>query len=147
MLDIKKSTVIILAVFFLLLDRFFKTLALIFHPNTILFGHIFRFNFVPNPYIAFSLPFSGVFLNLLILILIFWLFSQLIVSFKKNLFINNLGFLLIILGAASNLYDRLRLGYVIDYFDLKYFTIFNLADSMIFMGVMTLLIFNTKQEN
>jgi signal peptidase II len=39
------------------------------------------------------------------------------------------------LGAFSNLYDRLHYGYVIDYFDLKYFTVFNLSDVMIIIGI------------
>ena len=47
---------------------------------------------------------------------------------------------LIIFGAVSNLYDRLKYGFVIDYFDLKYFTIFNIADAMIFFGALGVII-------
>jgi signal peptidase II len=47
----------------------------------------------------------------------------------------NSGLLLfIIFGAISNLVDRLKFGYVIDYIDIKYFTVFNLADIMIVVG-------------
>ena len=52
----------------------------------------------------------------------------------------------IIMGAASNLFDRLKYGYVIDYLDLKYFTVFNLADAMIIFGVAILLISANKKE-
>jgi len=42
---------------------------------------------------------------------------------------------LIIAGGFSNIIDRFKYGYVIDYIDLKYFTVFNIADAMITIGV------------
>jgi signal peptidase II len=45
----------------------------------------------------------------------------------------------IIFGAISNILDRLIYGYVIDYLELKYFTVFNLADVMISGGAIILL--------
>ena len=41
-------------------------------------------------------------------------------------------------GAFGNLFDRLRLGYVIDFVDFKFWPIFNLADSAIVVGVVLL---------
>ena len=41
-----------------------------------------------------------------------------------------------ILGASSNFYDRLKYGFVVDYLDLKYFTVFNVADAMISLSVL-----------
>jgi signal peptidase II len=38
-------------------------------------------------------------------------------------------------GAAGNLLDRVRLGYVVDFVDLTYWPIFNLADACICIGV------------
>jgi signal peptidase II len=49
-----------------------------------------------------------------------------------------LGFLLG--GSASNLLDRLRLGHVTDFLDVRYWPAFNLADSFIVVGVVILLI-------
>lgn len=43
-------------------------------------------------------------------------------------------------GALGNLSDRLFRGYVIDYIDVKYFSVFNLADVTINIGVGLLLI-------
>jgi signal peptidase II len=48
-----------------------------------------------------------------------------------------LGFL--IGGSSSNLLDRLRLGHVIDFLDLRYWPAFNLADGFIVAGVLILL--------
>jgi len=42
-------------------------------------------------------------------------------------------------GSLSNLLDRVRLGYVTDFLDLRYWPAFNLADSFIVVGVGVLL--------
>ncbi len=46
---------------------------------------------------------------------------------------------LVIGGSVSNLLDRVRLGYVTDFIDLRYWPAFNLADSFIVVGVVILL--------
>ena len=47
---------------------------------------------------------------------------------------------LVIGGSISNLLDRVRLGYVTDFLDLRYWPAFNLADSFIVIGVGILLV-------
>ena len=42
---------------------------------------------------------------------------------------------LLIGGSTSNLIDRIRLGHVTDFLDLRYWPAFNLADSFIVVGV------------
>ena len=49
------------------------------------------------------------------------------------------GSALILGGAAGNLLDRLRLGYVIDFLDLRVWPVFNIGDSAITIGVVLLL--------
>jgi signal peptidase II len=46
---------------------------------------------------------------------------------------------LVIGGSVSNLADRVRLGFVTDFLDLRYWPAFNLADSFIVIGVGILL--------
>ena len=46
---------------------------------------------------------------------------------------------LVIGGSVSNLLDRVRLGYVTDFLDFRYWPAFNLADSFIVIGVAVLL--------
>ncbi|PIR65908.1 MAG: signal peptidase II [Candidatus Omnitrophica bacterium CG10_big_fil_rev_8_21_14_0_10_43_8] len=43
-------------------------------------------------------------------------------------------------GAVSNLIDRLRFGYVVDFFDFRVWPVFNIADSAITIGVLYLCI-------
>jgi signal peptidase II len=47
---------------------------------------------------------------------------------------------LVIGGSVSNLVDRIRLGHVTDFLDLKFWPAFNLADSFIVVGVAILLL-------
>jgi signal peptidase II len=60
-----------------------------------------------------------------------------------------IGLALILGGATGNLIDRVRLGHVIDFIDLGWWPVFNLADSAIVLGVATLVVasmFFTKGE-
>jgi signal peptidase II len=52
----------------------------------------------------------------------------------------------ILCGATGNLIDRLRLGYVVDFLDFRFWPVFNVADSLITCGVFMLLflLFNKK---
>jgi signal peptidase II len=154
-LKISKKTVlfVILAVFLVSADRFFKALCLngFFGRPIKIIGDIFTLNYVKNYYISFSLPLSGPILTTIIgaiifVLLIFWL-KIVISNFKFQ--ISNFQILpltILILGAILNFADRLKYGFVIDYFDLKYFTIFNLADIMITAGVVWLIILNKPKK-
>jgi len=51
-----------------------------------------------------------------------------------------LGLGLVLGGAVGNLLDRVRLGYVIDFIDLRWWPVFNVADSCIVIGVMILVV-------
>jgi signal peptidase II len=48
--------------------------------------------------------------------------------------------LLVLGGAAGNLIDRIRLGYVVDFLDFRIWPVFNLADSAITVGAALLII-------
>ena len=47
---------------------------------------------------------------------------------------------LLIAGSLSNLIDRLRFGYVIDFLDFRIWPVFNLADTAISIGVFILIV-------
>ena len=135
-----------LLVFFIGLDRFFKDLALAGPEREFnLIGEVLKFSHQANYNIAFSLPLAGRALVVL-LILIAWGLILLALSYWFNRQYDKAASLfLIILGAGSNLFDRLKYGYVVDYFDLKYFTVFNLADAMIVTGVVLLIVVLNKK--
>lgn len=60
----------------------------------------------------------------------------------------DLGFALILGGAVGNLIDRVRLGYVVDFFDFRIWPVFNVADSAITVGALLVIIsaFRKKRE-
>jgi len=83
--------------------------------------------------------FFGIIAALVSVGLVVWIFF---IGKQKNLEV--LGLALILGGAMGNLYDRLTLGYVVDFILLYYhehqFPAFNIADSAITVGVGVLLL-------
>ncbi len=137
-------TAFISIIFFVSADRLLKSLAVgsYVEKQVNILGDIFKFSFMKNYNIAFSLPFSGSLLNYLIAgIILYFIFSFIFLLFKKE-YLSALFFFAIIMGATSNFYDRLYYGYVIDYLELKYFTVFNLADAIIVLGAGGLIVKN-----
>ena len=123
-----------IAVLIVVLDQITKILLTNVH-----FGII---NFVTNTGAAFSLFKGGVvYLSIISIFVILFI----IYYFKKNtkLYLP-LAFLLG--GATGNLIDRLFLGHVRDFVDLKFWPVFNVADSFNVIGVIIIayLVFRRK---
>lgn len=58
--------------------------------------------------------------------------------------LTNIPLVLIMAGGVSNIIDRIHLGCVIDFMDLKFWPIFNLADVFITAGVILLIMQNLR---
>jgi len=125
---------------FFIADRWLKHLAIdkADEPSLHLIGDFFIFDFTKNPYISFSLPLSGWWLNLVlgvvIIVLIFYIIYLISNKNSQRLLILPLTFILF--GAISNIIDRIQYGYVVDYLEMRYFSVFNLADAMISLGAL-----------
>jgi len=91
----------------------------------------------------FSFPsYLTIFLTVFVIILFL---VVLLLNLRKR---GNLGMVFIISGAAGNLLDRMLRGGVIDFIDIKFWPIFNLADIFITAGIVLLclsLIFPRKK--
>jgi signal peptidase II len=144
----KKTALIYLAVFLIIVDRFLKILALgrYFKQLINLIGDYLKFDFIGNYNIAFSLPVTGYLLNSLIIFIILGLIYYFLILLKKEKYSEAISICLIAIGALSNLLDRMQYGYVIDYLDLKYFTVFNIADILIFGGIIRLCFLANKKS-
>lgn len=134
-----------LAIFFML-DRFLKMIAINYHEKNII-PDLLNFNFVPNYNIAFSLPVGGQYLNIIISLIIITIIVFLITNYHRLKTVEFISFFGIILGAVSNLIDRFQYGFVIDYLDLRWFTIFNVADILISLCSITLFISLIKKDS
>lgn len=139
-------TLYLVAIFFLLFDRWlkFQALGLPEGKKIALAGKTLAFSLSKNPNIAFSLPISGQWLSLAILSVLALILVIILKSFRQKREIS-FYLALIFLGGLGNLIDRLAYGYVIDYFDLAFFSVFNISDALVTLGVLAILFTNFKE--
>lgn len=135
-------TFLLFAVLAFGLDRFTKALVLTNlkgHAPFVLIPGVFELTYFENTGIAWSMldgqtafiTVTGILLTLLVLYFVWRAPTDKkfhIVYILTGLFIG---------GALGNMYDRLSLGYVVDflYFSLIHFPVFNIADSFIVVSV------------
>jgi signal peptidase II len=143
----KTALIFFVAVFFLVLDRVFKYFSLYFFlKQPLIISKYFKLDYFENKNISFSLPICPCILNILVVVMIIaLLFCFVYLMLKKDFFkASILSF--IIFGATSNFFDRMTYGFVIDYLNLSYFTVFNFADVSIFFGTLVFVILVYKNE-
>lgn len=115
-------------------------------PNKI--TSFFNLTLMHNKGVAFSLlanqsgwqrPFLSVVAVLIVIWLLYWLYQN-----KPIQKLQNVALVLVIGGALGNVYDRITLGYVVDFIELHYqgyyWPAFNIADSAICLGAFLLII-------
>lgn len=133
----------ILVVTVLLLDQISKLLALKYlQPvNSIpVINNILNFTYVENRGAAFGIlqnqKIFFILITLVVLALI-WFYTHYNRLSRSVVF----GLSLIAGGAIGNLIDRIRLGYVVDFFHVLNFPVFNIADSAVVIGTILVAIF------
>lgn len=101
---------------------------------------IFHFTYVQNSGGAFGILRGQTNLFIIIsIIVILFIFYFMLKEEKKDYYIKTV-FSFILGGAISNLIDRMRLGYVVDFIDFQVWPVFNIADSAISIGMVLLFI-------
>jgi len=109
----------------------------VFLPQPLIDGFV-RLNLVHNPGGAFGI-FSGNGLVFLIVSSVVSIAVAVLLLFPgSGLFKIGLG--LVLGGAVGNLIDRVSMGYVLDFFEVRGFSVFNLADACITVGVVLIII-------
>lgn len=121
-------------------DRISKILALEFLKErfSIHLLPFFRLTYVENTGAAFgSFQNSNAGLALVSIVILFALFKwrEEVIHFGS---LAKYALIFIAAGALGNLYDRIVLGYVVDYFDFIIWPVFNIADSFITVGALLL---------
>ncbi len=134
-----KKKILILSFILLLLDVIIKLVVNNYLLNEIIIiKNFFSLEKVYNNGAAFSILSGNKYFLIIISIVIFIFLLYYMLSFKKNTR-NTIAFSLIYAGLLGNLIDRIVYSHVIDYFKFKIFSynapIFNLADTMIFFGI------------
>lgn len=121
--------------------KYFTTLAFAPGESLPLLPPIVYLTYVQNTGAAFGLlrGYQGLFIvcSLLVIGWIIWELARHHPSLDTS---SRVGFALVLGGAAGNLIDRLRLGWVIDFIDLRVWPVFNVGDTAITVGVALLLL-------
>jgi len=131
---------------FLLLDIISKYLAKLYCSEQAFYITDFFQIFVSrNSNIAFSIPFPHIaqiiFSFILLGILAFYLYKN-----QPHSQLVFWGSSLIFGGAFGNLYERIVYNEVIDFIDFSFWPSFNLADSFIFLGAISILFWDYKTK-
>lgn len=131
----------------ILLDQYTKFLAVTHLKDQspyIIIKNVFELNYLENKGAAFGIMQNQrwffVVSFVVVILIIFLLYIKLPTS--QRFIPLHICSALIVAGAIGNLIDRVRLGYVVDffYFSLIDFPIFNVADIFVVIGVITLAI-------
>ena len=151
------TTIIILSIIFLVIDQISKILIIkLLEPNEVItiIKNFFYIIYANNTGAAFSILLGKRIFLIVVAILIIGILLYYIKKNKVDGKLNIIAFSLIIGGSLGNLIDRIVRGYVVDFISIKLgsynFPIFNIADSLIVVGVFLLLIGNTggnKNDN
>lgn len=107
------------------------------HDRIALLGSFVGLLPVRNPGIAFGIQLPGGVQELLILIALVLVIYAAARSERSRL--GDCGYGLIVGGALGNVVDRVKDGFVTDFFQVGAFPVFNVADSCITIGVVLLL--------
>ena len=101
---------------------------------------IFNLTYVQNTGGAFGIMRNSTNLFIVIsIVVILFIIYFLIKEEKKDVYVQVI-FSLVLGGAISNLIDRLRLGYVVDFIDFQVWPVFNIADAAITVGMVLLFV-------
>lgn len=144
----------LLGIGFFLVDRWMKILAQSSYGIELMKVASLQINFVfsKNANIAFGIPLPKILLYLIVSLILVILVYLLYKSYKAKELLYIFYITFIILGALSNLCDRIYYGSVIDYIEIIFWRytwpIFNVADVMIVAGVTGWLLYDlkTRQE-
>ena len=149
----------IIVIIWIILDLVSKYFATIYLQNQInIFWDFLYLKQVYNPWIAFWIEIPTSLLKIWTILLIIWIFWYYRLELKweelkkqqgdfspLSIKYLNLSFWLIISWAISNAYERVFQEKVIDFIWVKYFSIFNLADSFITIWAIILIYYYYKK--
>lgn len=141
--------IFIYATIVLIFDQVSKVLISLI-DDVVIIKNFFMIEKVNNYGAAFGFLQNQNRLLILIALIALFILIKYFKNFKSNLK-NNLAFIFLIGGLMGNLSDRLFLGYVRDFLSFKIlnvpFSIFNLADTFISIGIILLIIAILKGED
>lgn len=139
----------ILTIILLLADIVSKYFAEQYLGNPIpLLWDFLSLHLIHNSGIAFSIGIPSIILKILTLVLIFGILYYYFFSGKeKRTFLKDIAVSFILAWAIGNGIERVFQGYVVDFISLKYFSVFNLADTWISIWAFLIIFLISKKES
>ncbi len=139
---IKIFFIFLTALFLFLIDIFLKK-SFLKNPDFLSlptkWENIINFTFYKNYGIIAGWPFPRTLFYLVFIIVILFLIWLAQKNYQKNSLDKLFFVVLILTGAFSNFYDRFFYGYVVDFINIPWFSVFNLADIYITFGSLLLI--------
>ncbi len=109
-------------------------------PPVPVLGGLFQLDYTRNTGAAFSMYRSGGWLFAVVAVVVVIGILLYYPRLRGRGALITVALSLVLGGAIGNFADRVRLGYVIDFIDFRWFPVFNLADSAIVCGVALLIL-------
>ncbi len=130
-----------------LLDEWIKWYAMHNLPSeeSIVGSPLLDFAVHKNFGIAFDIPFKQPFIIVISILIGYFLFKTAVANFHKRPAVS-FSSIVIILGAAGNLFDRIAYGFTVDYIFILGRSAFNLSDAVIVLGVVGFLMSSRRNR-
>lgn len=145
-----KKKIFLIALIIFIIDQVLKTLASSYLTNIPIIPNILSLTYAKNYGIAFSMLFEKrifiIIISIFLLLFLIYILKKDYILKNKDTWLVNIAFGLLFGGILGNLFDRIVRGFVIDYINVSFFSIFNLADIAITFGVVLLIIDNIKES-
>ncbi len=127
------------AVILFAVDRLLKLFALHSLPpeGVFLISNLLGLQLFKNHGLAFGIPLDRILLLTASIVVITVLAVR--VARRRSYYRDLLPMILLVLGAASNFFDRAVYGYVVDYLKIGPISFVNIADGMVILGLLFLL--------
>lgn len=137
------------ALLVLIADQFTKRIILhAFVPNEsrVAIPHVLWWSYVQNTHGAFGLFGDSAPLLIVMAIIVLGVFWIAFRDAARSSLLVRIAFGAIVGGAIGNIVDRLHYHFVVDFIDLHWWPVFNIADSCISVGVVVLVLASLRRD-
>lgn len=145
-----KKKIFIITLITFVIDQIIKILTSIYLTNVSIVHNVLSLTYAKNYGIAFSMLREKriiiIAISILLISFLIYVLKKDYISKNKDTWLVNIAFGILFGGILGNLFDRIVRGFVIDYINVSFFSIFNLADIAITFGVVLLIINNIKES-
>ena len=139
-----KKVIYLIALVGIIIDQLSKLLVSKFLTQIKIIHNFFSLTYVENKGGAWGILDNNVFLLIIVSVVTLLIISKYIKNEDKISRLSTISYGLLIGGIFGNLFDRIFRGFVVDFLDFKLFgynfPVFNIADTMIVIGVIIMLI-------